>query len=372
MDPLTPQPQYFELPERFKLESGQTLTEARIIYETYGTLSKKADNAILICHALTGNHHAAGQYPQEQIFGWWNAMIGPGKAIDTSKFFILCANNLGGCHGSTGPNSPMPGEDTAERRYGRSFPQVSVQDWVRSQQLLATHLNINRFHAVIGGSLGGMQALQWAISFPDQIERCIAIASTASLSAQNLAFNVIARKAIELSATGSEPKAAEGLGLARMLGHITYLSEHGMSERFGREKMQTAADNRFTIQSYLEYQAKTFVEKGFDANTYLLMSHVLDQFDLAAHTHGDLVRALEPAVCDFLLISFDSDWRFPPARSKELVTALIQAHKPVSYLEFASEKGHDAFLFALPPYQDALRTFLDRPQTLVVPANRPE
>ena len=351
---LRPEPVSWQLPGSLKLDCGQTLPQAELIYETYGELAPDKGNAVLICHALSGHHHAAGYYKGDQKPGWWDELIGPGKAMDSERFFIVSLNNLGGCHGSTGPASVKPGSDEP---YGSSFPQVHVRDWVQTQALLADHLGIDRWHAVVGGSLGGMQALQWAVSYPERIGRCVAAAAAAFLSAQNIAFNFVARLAIEQGGQN-----ASGMGLARMLGHLTYLSERGMAERFGRslaDVIQEGEGDKFSVEGYLEHQAKRFIESGFNVDTYLLMTHALDHFDLAASCDGDLVRALQPAQCRFLVVGFDSDWRFPPSRSRELVGALMQAGKRVSYLDIDSDKGHDSFLFALPRYVDGLRTFLE-------------
>ena len=347
------------LPCPLELTAGGKLEQAELVYETYGKLSPMADNAILVCHALSGHHHAAGYYPDDDKPGWWDELIGPGKAIDSDRFFIVSSNNLGGCHGSTGPGSIPPG---SENRYGTDFPQVRVEDWVKTQTVLADQLGIECWHAVVGGSLGAMQALEWAVSYPQRIRRCGAIAAAASLSTQNIAFNALARKAIALGNNSAEGNP-DGMGLARMLGHLTYLSERGMTERFGRD---IAADdsglNQFEVEAYLDHLAQRFIKSGFDPDTYLLMTHALDHFDLAERTGGDLVAALQPALCRFFVLSFNSDWRFPPVRSRQLARALLQANKRVSMLEVDSDKGHDAFLFALPRYRDALKTFLERPE----------
>lgn len=360
---LQPEPVIWQLPAPVQLACGQTLPEAQLIYETYGTLSPAADNAILICHALSGNHHAAGYYKGDDHPGWWDELIGPGKAMDTERFFIVSLNNLGGCHGSTGPLSPLPAsqKDTPPC-YGNRFPQVRVDDWVQTQAQLADHLGIARWYAVAGGSLGGMQALEWAVSYPQRIQHCIAIAAATSLSTQNIAFNTVARKAIQLGGArdGAKSKKSSGMHLARMLGHLTYLSEEGLSERFGRETSASAEDGaeHFSVESYLDHLSDRFMDTGFSEDTYLLMTHALDHFDLAKRAGGDLTQVLSAADCRFLVISFDSDWRFPPARSRELTSALLQAGKRVSMLEIASDKGHDSFLFALPRYEQALKTFL--------------
>ena len=361
-------PQHFRCQEPLTLQNGAVLPKYELVYETYGTLNDDRTNALLICHALSGHHHAAGIHTYEDPKpGWWDACIGPGKAIDTNRFFIISLNNLGGCHGSTGPRSINP--DTG-KIYGPDFPNVVVRDWVRSQAALADHLEIKSFAAVVGGSLGGMQALQWAIDYPERVRACVAIASAAKLSAQNIAFNEIARQAICSDHNFANGRYADegvnpdrGLGLARMIGHVTYLSDDGMGNRFGREIKSgdfDEADNvEFQVESYLNYQGQVFT-RSFDANTYLLMTKALDHFDPARETGGDLVEALRGTTCKFLILSFSSDWRFSAQRSQEIVDALIKAKKNVASAVIESEHGHDSFLLPIERYTEALRTFLNR------------
>lgn len=362
--------QHFVYEQPFQLRCERTLPGFELVYETYGVLNKQKTNAILICHALSGNHHAAGfSEPGDTKPGWWDSCIGAGKPIDTSKFFVLSLNNLGGCHGSTGPLTINPDTNKA---YGPDFPPVVVQDWVSSQALLADHLGIKKFAAIIGGSLGGMQALQWAIDFPERVHSAIVIASAAKLSAQNIAFNEIARQAIATDEnyfaghyTEQNQTPAKGLGLARMIGHVTYLSDNGMREKFGRElksgNLANGGDVEFQVESYLRYQGQAFSQR-FDANTYMLMTKALDYFDPAREHNDDLVAALQPVTAKFLVISFTSDWRFSVERSKEIVDALVAARKNVASAIIESEHGHDSFLLPLPRYVDVLTAFLNRIQ----------
>ena len=359
-----------EFREPFRFASGAEIPQWRIAYETYGKLNASKSNAVLVCHALTGSHHAAGFYEgKPKSDGWWDAMIGPGKALDTDKFFILSPNNLGGCHGSSGPNSPHP-EDG--KPYGPRFPVVTVEDWVRAQKRLAERLGLEKFAAVAGGSLGGMQALRWAIDFPRRVRAAVVIAAAAKLTALNIAFNDIARQAIrgdpdfnEGEFYGRESGPRKGLAVARMLGHVTYLSDGLMSAKFGRARRGEGAGARFgyetefEVESYLRYQGGKF-SNVFDANTYMLMTRALDYFDPAAETEGDLPRALSPAEAEFLVVSFSSDWRFSPARSRELTAALLAAEKRVSYVEVESDFGHDSFLLRIPQYRDAVAAFMGR------------
>jgi homoserine O-acetyltransferase len=360
--------QTFHWSEPFPLQSGATLAGFKLVYETYGKLNENHSNAILICHALSGHQHAAGfNDPEDSKPGWWDACIGPGKPIDTNLFYVVSLNNLGGCHGSTGPRDTNP---ATGQPYGPDFPTVVVSDWVNSQTLLADHLGIKTFAAIIGGSLGGMQAMQWAIDYPQRLEAAVVIAAAAKLSAQNIAFNEIARQAI-----ASDPNfhqghyAAEklvpdkGLGLARMIGHVTYLSDDGMREKFGREiksgDISRGADVEFQVESYLRHQGQAFSQR-FDANTYMLMTKALDYFD-PARDHGDnLVATFAPVKAKFLILSFTSDWRFSVARSKEITNALIAARKNVASAIIESEHGHDSFLLPLPRYVDVLKTYLAR------------
>lgn len=359
-------PQKFSFEQPLLLECGRTLPRFDLMVETYGTLNTNCSNAILICHALSGHHHAAGYHAGDSKPGWWDSCIGPGKAIDTRLFFVVALNNIGGCHGSTGPTSPNPDNDN--RPYGPDFPLVTVRDWVKTQKLLSDRLGIVVWHAIIGGSLGGMQALQWSIDYPDALRNCVVIASAPKLSAQNIAFNEVARQSIlsdpdfyagRYLEHDSYPK--RGLILARMVGHITYLSEEAMKQKFGRDlksgKFMYGFDVEFQVESYLRYQGEQF-SKYFDANTYLLMTKALDYFDPAREFDGDLTAALAQTRCRFLVISFTTDWRFAPARSQEIVNALIRHHKPVSYLDIDAEQGHDSFLFAIPLYVRTLNQFL--------------
>lgn len=361
---VSPQSAFFDEP--LPLRCGRSLPEYNLVYETYGRLNTAKSNAILICHALSGHHHAAGYHSMDDRKpGWWDACIGPGKAIDTNHYFVVSLNNLGGCHGSTGPTSIDPETGQA---YGPDFPIVAVRDWVKSQARLADRLGIEQWLAVIGGSLGGMQALRWSIDHPDRMKGTAVIAAAPKLSAQNIAFNEVARQAI-----ASDPdfhhgryfehdtKPKRGLMLARMLGHITYLSDSSMREKFGRDlrtgKLNFNFDADFQVESYLRYQGENFSDQ-FDANTYLLMTKALDYFDPAADHDGDLARCLAQSRCRFLVASFSTDWRFAPERSREIVKALMRARRPVSYLEIDAPQGHDAFLFPIPEYVNLISGFL--------------
>ncbi len=364
-------PQILQFEEPLALDCGRSLAEYELVYETYGTLNADHSNAVLICHALSSDHHAAGCHegtdPNKP--GWWDNCIGPGKPFDTREFFVVCCNNLGGCKGSTGPTSINPEN---RKPYGPDFPIVTVKDWVRSQARLADRLGIGQWAAVIGGSLGGMQAMQWAISYPDRVRHVLVIAAAPRLSAQNIAFNEVARQAIVSDPDfhhghyyefGVVPR--RGLMIARMLGHITYLSDEGMRAKFGRELREGTPnfnfnfDTEFQVESYLRHQGKAFVDR-FDANTYLLMTKTLDYFDPAASFDQDLSAAFHRTQARFLVISFTSDWRFAPARSREIVRALVRAGREVSYSEIASESGHDAFLMPIPLYHETLRGYLNR------------
>ena len=360
------EPKKVTLEGKFNLECGQALNGLELVYETYGDLNNEATNAILICHALSGNHHAAGKYVGEEKSGWWDSLIGPGKAIDTNKFFVVCPNNIGGCHGSLGPSSIN--SETGEY-FGPDFPIITVRDWVKSQAKLSDYLGIEKWHAVVGGSLGGMQALEWSYLFPKRIKKAGVIAAAPKLSAQNIAFNEVARQAIINDPDFNEGRyldknksPKQGLKLARMVGHITYLSEEAMRSKFGRElkeeKLSFGFEAEFEIESYLRYQGDVFSE-NFDANTYLLMTKILDYFDPADEFEGNLVDALKPIEAQLLVISFTTDWRFSPQRSKEIVNALIEAKKNVSYLEIDSPHGHDSFLFADENYIKGLSAFLE-------------
>tara|TARA_B100000427_G_scaffold327517_1_gene338464 strand:+ start:6668 stop:7789 length:1122 start_codon:yes stop_codon:yes gene_type:complete len=359
-------PRLFKYEQNLILESGKSLDSFELIYETYGELNEKKSNAILVCHALSGNHHAAGFHEGDTKPGWWDNLIGPDKAIDTNKFFVVSPNNLGGCHGSTGPSSINP---ETGRVYGPDFPVLTVEDWVNSQALLANHLGIDIWHAVIGGSLGGMQALQWSISYPSKINKSCVIAAASKLSAQNIAFNEVARQAItndpdfqDGNYLVNETSPRRGVRLARMVGHITYLSDESMKEKFGRElkkeKLGYGFDVDFQVESYLRHQGDSF-SKNFDANTYLLMTKVLDYFDPASKHNGNLVKTFKPIEANTLIISFSTDWRFSSTRSKELVNSLIAAEKEVTYLNIESDLGHDSFLFPQERYVNAINSFLE-------------
>jgi homoserine O-acetyltransferase/O-succinyltransferase len=349
------------------LKGGATLDQFDLAYETYGTLNADKSNAILVCHALNASHHVAGVYQDEpKNIGWWDNIIGPGKPVDTNKFFVIGVNNLGGCHGSTGPASINP---ATGKPYGASFPVVTVEDWVSAHARLADFLGIKKFAAVMGGSLGGMQALQWTMQFPDRVAHALVIAAAPTLSAQNIAFNEVARQAIvtdpdfhggDFYAHGVIPK--RGLRLARMIGHITYLSDDAMMEKFGRAlrdgKLNYSFDVDFEVESYLRYQGDKFSEY-FDANTYLRITKALDYFDPALAFNGDLAAALAHTKAGFFIASFTSDWRFSPARSKEIVKALLQNKRNVSYAEIDAPHGHDAFLLDDARYHNMVSAYLD-------------
>jgi homoserine O-acetyltransferase len=356
----------FDTPLVFR--SGAVLPRYELVYETYGTLNADKSNAILVCHALSGNHHVAGYYADDpKNVGWWDTMIGPNKPIDTDKFFVIGLNNLGGCHGSTGPSSI---DLQTGRPYGASFPVVTVEDWVESQARLADLLGIKQFAAVLGGSLGGMQAMQWSLSFPERVRHVLVIAAAPHLSAENIAFNDVARNAIltdpdfhggNFYQHGVVP--TRGLRLARMLGHITYLSDDAMADKFGRSlrsgKLGFTYDIEFEIESYLRYQGDKFAAY-FDANTYLLMTKALDYFDPARACDDNLDKAFAAARADFLVLSFTTDWRFSPERSREIVQSLLHNRLNVSYAEIASTHGHDSFLMQHEHYHDVMRTYLNR------------
>lgn len=360
---VTPKSLHFDQP--LSLDCGRSLPGFDLTYETYGELNAEASNAVLVMHALSGNHHAAGYHEGARKPGWWDACIGPGKPIDTNRFFVVCSNNLGGCHGSTGPLSSNP---ETGRPYGADFPMVTVGDWVRSQARLADRLGIRRWAAVVGGSLGGMQALQWSIDYPERCHAAVIIAAAPSLSAQNIGFNEVARQAIMGDPDFHGGRYAEhdvlparGLALARMLGHITYLSDDAMGAKFGRGlrngKLGFAFDVDFEVESYLRYQGKSFVG-GFDANTYLLMTKALDYFDPAAAHGDDLAAALARGRTRYLVVSFTSDWRFSPARSREIVRALLDRDRDVVYSEIEAHQGHDAFLMPLPDYASLFSAYM--------------
>jgi len=363
---VSPSAVHFDQP--LTLASGETIDSYELVYETYGELNEARDNAILVCHALSGNHHLAGYYSMDDRKpGWWDNYVGPGKVIDTTRFFVVGVNNLGGCHGSTGPATVNP---ATNRPFGPEFPIITVKDWVVSQARLSDHLGIVQWAAIVGGSLGGMQVLQWAIDYPERLRHAIIIAAAPKLTAQNIAFNEVARQAIMTDPAFHEGRfydhqtiPSRGLRIARMLGHLTYLSDDIMAEKFGRDLRDKAIsfdyDIEFEVESYLRYQADSFVGT-FDANTYLLMTRALDYFDPAAECDGDLTAALKPARADFLVLSFTSDWRFPSSRSREIVRALHDNDLNVSYAEITSHHGHDAFLLELPQYQAVFGAYLDR------------
>ena len=364
---VSPKTQHFDQP--LTLASGRVLPQYDIVYETYGELNADKSNAILICHALSGHHHAAGFYQGDKKPGWWDHYIGPGKPIDSRQFYIVSINNLGGCHGSTGPTSINP--DTG-KAWQSDFPHMRCRDWVNSQRELMKLLGITQWAAIIGGSLGGMQAMRWALEYPDELRHCIVIASATKLTAQNIAFNEVARQAISSDPNfhngfyldhNTSPK--NGLRLARMVGHITYLSEDGMGQKFGRElkagSFMLGADDdiEFEVESYLRYQGDMFSE-AFDANTYILMTKALDYFDLAREYGDDTVAAFSRAKCSFFVVSFTSDWRFSPQRSREIVDALVAAKKPVSYAEIEADFGHDAFLIPNERYENVFHAYMQR------------
>lgn len=363
---VTPQQMHFAEP--LPLQSGARLADYTLVYETYGTLNAAKSNAVLVCHALNASHHVAGQ-DAKGATGWWDNLVGPGKPLDTERFFVIGVNNPGSCFGSTGPMHANP---ATGRPYGADFPVVTVEDWVDAQVRLIDRLGIDRLAAVIGGSLGGMQALDWAMRHPGRLQQCIAVATAPSLSAQNIAFNEVARRAIvtdpdfhggHFYAHGVVPK--RGLRVARMIGHITYLSDDAMEVKFGRNLRNGALafstqEIEFQIESYLRHQGDKFAEY-FDANTYLLITRVLDYFDPAARFDGSLARAFAAARDKrFLLVSFTTDWRFSPARSREIVKALVDNRAAVSYAEIAAPHGHDAFLFDDPRYHGVLRATFER------------
>jgi homoserine O-acetyltransferase len=360
-------PKLMRFEDPIALKSGTRLDAYELAFETYGTLNAARSNAVLVCHALNASHHVAGVYAGDpESIGWWDNLIGPGKPVDTNRFFVVGVNNIGGCHGSTGPASINP---STGQPWGADFPVVTVEDWVEAQSRLATRLGIERFAAIMGGSLGAMQAMQWAISQPSRVAHSIVIAAAPKLSAQNIAFNEVARQAITTDpdfhggnyySQGVVPK--RGLRIARMIGHITYLSDDAMAEKFGRERREGGFkfnfDVEFQIESYLRYQADKFAER-FDANTYLRITKALDYFDPAAARDGNLSAALEPATARFLVVSFTSDWRFSPARSREIVKALVDNRLNASYAEIDAPHGHDAFLMDDLRYHNLVRAYFD-------------
>jgi homoserine O-acetyltransferase len=365
----TPQSMHFSDP--LQLQSGKQIAGYDLAYETYGTLNADKSNAVLICHALNASHHVAGTYADGNV-GWWDNMVGPGKPVDTNKFFVIGVNNLGSCFGSTSPAHINPSDPSNSKPYGSSFPVVTVEDWVNAQERLVTKLGITQLAAVMGGSLGGMQALSWTLQFPDRVRHSVCIASAPNLSAQNIAFNEVARRAIttdpdfyggDFYAHATVPE--RGLRLARMVGHITYLSDDAMDEKFGRERIEPLADQaaygfdeEFQIESYLKHQGKKFAGY-FDANTYLLITRALDYFDPAKAYAGDLSAALARAKAQFLVVSFTTDWRFPAGRSREIVKALVDNKLSVSYAEINASQGHDAFLLEDERYMNVVRAYFE-------------
>lgn len=360
-------PQKISFDTPLRLQNGSILPRFDLMVETYGTLNAAKDNAVLICHALSGNHHVAGYHSENDKYaGWWDNMVGPNKPIDTNRFFVVGLNNLGGCHGSTGPLSVNP--DTG-MEYGADFPVVTVKDWVKSQAMLADYLGIQQWAAIVGGSLGGMQALQWTIDFPERVKHALVIASATRLSTQNIAFNDVARQAIITDPDFHDGHyrryqtiPRRGLRIARMMGHITYLAEEGLGKKFGRARQHSSYqynyDVEFEVESYLRYQGDKFAER-FDGNTYLRMTKALDYFEPAADFGNDLIAALKTVQAKFFVASFSTDWRFAPARSRALVKHLVKAGKNVQYIEVESHHGHDAFLMTDEPYIKAVRTYMN-------------
>ncbi len=367
---VTPQQMHFS--EALPLKSGAVLRDYTLVFETYGTLNAARDNAVLVCHALNASHHVAGTHADGSV-GWWDNLVGPGKPLDTGRFFVIGVNNPGSCFGSSGPTHTNPDPAAEGRPYGADFPVVTVEDWVDAQARLVQRLGIDVLAAVLGGSLGGMQALAWTLRHPHRIRHCVAVATAPSLSAQNIAFNEVARRAIVTDpdfhrghylAHGTLPK--RGLRVARMIGHITYLSDDAMEAKFGRELQRggtlsySTQDIEFQIESYLRHQGDKFSEY-FDANTYLLITRALDYFDPALAHGGSLKRAFEVARHQrFLLVSFSTDWRFSPARSREIVKALVDNGIDVSYAEIDAPHGHDAFLLEDPRYHAVMRAYFEK------------
>ena len=370
----TPQSMHFA--DALPLQSGASLRAYDLSFETYGTLNADKSNAVLICHALNASHHVAGVYEgQDKSEGWWDTLIGPGKPVDTNRFFVIGVNNLGSCFGSTGPMHLNPDASCLDQVYGADFPVVTVEDWVHSQARLMDALGIQTLAAVMGGSLGGMQALSWSLQYPERIRHAVVIASAPNLTAENIAFNEVARRAITTDpdfngghfygdAHNPETKPKVGLRIARMIGHITYLSDDVMNEKFGRELANgkdikfSTQDVEFQIESYLRYQGDKFAEY-FDANTYLLITRALDYFDPAREFGGNLSQALARATAKYLLVSFTTDWRFSPKRSRELVKALLDNRRDVSYAEIDAPHGHDAFLLDDGRYMGIVRSYFD-------------
>ena len=366
-------PEILHFAEPLSLQSGASITNYNLVVETYGQLNAKKNNAVLICHALNASHHVAGiSADNPENIGWWDNMVGPGKPVDTNKFFVIGVNNLGSCFGSTGPMSMNP---ATGKPYGASFPVVTVEDWVNAQARVADYFQIEKFAAVMGGSLGGMQAMAWSMMYPNRVANCIVVASTPKLSAQNIAFNEVARSAIlsdpdfhggDYYAHNVKPR--RGLRVARMIGHITYLSDDDMAEKFGRELRRAEGDSdeynfsfdvEFEVESYLRYQGEKFADY-FDANTYLLITRALDYFDPAKAYANNLSAAMKDVVAKFLVVSFTTDWRFAPDRSREIVKALLDNKLDVSYGEIDAPHGHDAFLLEDPRYHGLVRAYFEQ------------
>ncbi len=373
-------PQTMHFAEPLSLQSGASIHDYTLAYETYGTLNADRSNAVLICHARNASHHVAGVYADDpKNVGWWDNMIGPGKSVDTDRFFVIGVNNLGSCFGSTGPRDPNPDAppDSPRTRYGADFPVMTVEDWVHAQARLLDALGITQLAAVMGGSLGGMQTLSWTLQYPERVRHAVVIASAPNLSAENIAFNEVARRAIVTDPDfhgghyyEHDVVPARGLRIARMIGHITYLSDDVMNAKFGRELRDAVTDNatgykystqdiEFQIESYLRHQGDKF-SRYFDANTYLLITRALDYFDPARRFDGDLTRTMAQARAGFLLVSFSTDWRFSPARSREIVKALLDNGRDVTYAEIDAPHGHDAFLLNDPRYLALVRAYFDK------------
>lgn len=368
---VTPQVLNFATP--LKLQSGASIADYNLVVETYGQLNAQKSNAILICHALNASHHVAGVSASDpNDLGWWDNMVGPGKPVDTNRFFVIGVNNLGSCFGSTGPMSVNP---STGKPYGATFPVVTVEDWVNAQARVADHFQIQKFAAVMGGSLGGMQAMAWSMMYPNRIGHCIVVASTPKLSAQNIAFNEVARSAILSDPDfhggdyyAHDVKPRRGLRVARMIGHITYLSDDDMAEKFGRELRRADGDSdeynfnfdvEFEVESYLRYQGEKFADY-FDANTYLLITRALDYFDPAKSFANNLSAAMKNIAAKFLVVSFSTDWRFAPERSREIVKALLDNKLDVTYGEIDAPHGHDAFLLEDPRYHNLVRAYFEQ------------
>lgn len=365
-------PQDFHHEAPFEFECGRSLPRFTLRYETYGRLNADRSNGVLICHALSGDHHVAGIHSmRDRKPGWWNHVVGPGKAIDTNRFFVICSNCIGGCVGSTGPSSINP---ATGKRYGLEFPTVKIRDMVRAQKLLIDHLGLPSLHAVVGGSMGGMQALQWVIEYPGFVRRLLALATTSRQGPQAIAFNEVGRQAILQDpgfASGNyDPSAGPrvGLSIARMMAHITYLSDRGLDQKFGREKVEPSYggglpggsfDAVFQVESYLRYQGKSFINR-FDANTYLYFTRALDFFDLAG-TYGSLEKAFSQTSAESLIVGFTTDWLFPPEQNREIVIAMLRAGKRASYAELAMDLGHDSFLLESAELYALISGFLERP-----------